>query len=237
MEVSSKPKPRTNLQKLCQALRLADPDIIEIVQFGSSVYAPDLARDVDLMVTTRARKSEEVYWEALTGWEGGVDLVVREPGQAMGRDLALSVYTFGRTLYGNGETLKEAKEFMAVPTYEEARKLLIAADEDLALAHQAEDEFFRDRRYRTAFDTLFDAARYAVMAFLGTEEARWGHLHRELPPPFNTRFRELINTLHIQYSYDGNYPREMADEVYTRWRQAVERFIEDLEREGSVLAR
>lgn len=235
--VSASPQPQSNLGKLCQALRLADPDIMEIVQFGSSVYAPDLARDVDLMVTTRARKDEEVYWEALAGWEGWVDLVVREPGQTMGQDLALSVYTFGRTLYGNGETLKEAKEFMAVPTYEDARKLLIAADEDLALAHQAKDEFFRDRRYRAAFDTLFDAARYAAMAFLGAEEARWGHLRRELPSPFNTRFRELINTLHIQYSYDGNYPRETADEVYACWRQTVERFIEDLEREGGVLAR
>jgi len=224
----------SNLQKLCQALRLADSDIVEIVQFGSSVYAPDLARDVDLMVTTRARKDEEVYWEALTGWEGWVDLVVREPGQAMGRDLALCVYTFGRTLYGHGETLKEAKDFMAIPTYEEARKLLIAADEDLDLAHQAEDEFFRDRRYRPAFDTLFHAARYAAMTFLGTEEARWGHLRRELPPSFNSRFRELINTLHIQYSYDGNYPRETADEAYARWRQTVERFIDDLERKGGV---
>jgi hypothetical protein len=228
--VSVSPKPRTNLQKMCQALRLADQDIVEIVQFGSSVYAPDLARDVDLMVTTRARKDEEVYWEALAGWEGWVDLVVREPGQTMGHDLALSVYTFGRSLYGNGETLKEAKEFMAVPTYEDACKLLIAADEDISLAHQAEDEFFRDRRYRTAFDTLFDAARYAAMTFLGTEEARWGYLRQELPSPFNSRFRELINTLHIQYSYDGNYPREMADEVYARWRQTVECFIDDLER-------
>jgi len=149
----------------------------------------------------------------------------------------LSVYTFGRTLYGNGETMKEAKEFMAVPTYEDARKLLIAADEDLALAHQAEDEFFRDRRYRTAFDILFDAARYAAITILGTEEARWGHLRRELPSPFNSLFRELINTLPIQYSYDGNYPREMADEVYARWRQTVECFIDDLEREGGILAR
>jgi hypothetical protein len=219
-----------NLRKLCEALLSADPDIVEIVQFGSSVYAPELAKDIDLVVTTRVKKDEEAYWDALADWH--VDLVVREPGQEMGRDLALSVYVWGRTLYGNDETLKEAKEFMAIPTYEEARKLLIAADEDLALAHQAKDEFFRDRRYRVAFDTLFHAARYAAMTFLGTDDPRWGCLRRELPPPFNARFRELISTLHIQYAYDGNYPKETADEAYARWRQIVARFIDELEGVG-----
>lgn len=222
-------KRKTNLQRLCRALRLADPDIVEIIQFGSSVYAPDLARDIDLVVTTRAKKDEGIYWEALADWEGHVDLVLREPGQAMGRDLALSVYASGRTLYGNDETSKEAKEFMAVPTYEEARKLLITGDEDLALAHQAKDEFFRDRRYRTAFDALFHAAHYAAMTFLGTEDARWGRLRRQLPYPFDTRFREFISILHIQYSYDGNYPKEATDEAYAHWRQIVAEFIDDLE--------
>lgn len=225
-------KQQADIEELCQALRRADPDIIEIIQFGSSVYAPDLAMDADVVVTTRAKKDEGVYLDALADWEGHVDLLVREPGQAMGRDLALSVYASGRILYGDGRTLEEVREFMAIPTYEEARKLLVAADEDLALAHQAKDEFFRDRRYRAAFDTLFDAARYAAMAFLSIEDSRWGRLRRELPRPFATRFREIISTLHIQYSYDGNYPKETADETYAHWRQVVSRFIEDLEGGG-----
>jgi hypothetical protein len=41
--------------------------------------------------------------------------------------------------------------------------------------------------------------------------------------------QELISTLHTQYAYDGNYPKENADEAYARWRQIVARFIDELE--------
>lgn len=37
------------------ALLQADPDIQGIIQFGSSVYAPDLALDIDLLVTIAAK--------------------------------------------------------------------------------------------------------------------------------------------------------------------------------------
>jgi hypothetical protein len=45
----------SQIQKLVRALRKSDPDIIEIVQFGSSLYAPHRARDLDLFVLTRAK--------------------------------------------------------------------------------------------------------------------------------------------------------------------------------------
>nr|HID12483.1 hypothetical protein [Anaerolineae bacterium] len=167
-------------------------------------------------MTERAEDSA-VYWDALLDYD--VDLVVREPGQSVGRDIALSIRAWSRSLYGDGQTREEVLAYMAVPTYEEARKLLTLADENLALAQQAEDEFFRDQRYRGAFDTLFNAARYAAMtlraepqgeAFLHTEEIG-GRVRRQLPSPFETRFRDFIDTLHVH------------------WRQAVGRFIDDLE--------
>ena len=223
---------RNDLQTMCQALLQADPDIAEIIQFGSSVYAPDLARDVDLVVTTYARKDSAVYWDALLDYD--VDLVVREPGQPVGRDIALSIRAWSRSLYGNGRTRKEVMAYMTIPTYEEARGLLDVADEYLALGQQARDDFPRDQHYRTAFNTLFHSARYAAMTFVHTEETRWGRVRCQLPSPFDARFRDFIETLHVECGYRGEYPRDTAGEFYAHWRQAVSRFIDDLERSGQA---
>lgn len=216
------------LQRIVRALRANDPDIIEIVQFGSSVYAPRLARDVDLLVLTRAKKDYGVYLDAVGGYSKNVDVVPKEPGERMGADVALSILTFSKTLYGNGMTRREAMKTMPVPTYDQAVKWLIAADRDLERAHQEPDPFYCDLNYRGAFNRLFDAARYAAMTFLATSETRWGELPKKLPAPFNKQFREFIKFLHVQFSYDGTYPKERVDETFQEWRGKVSAFVDAL---------
>lgn len=220
---------RQPLQRLVRALRAADPDIIEIVQFGSSVYAPRLARDVDLLVLTRAKKDYRVYLDAVADYPQNVDVVPKEPGESIGADIALALVTFSRTLYGNGLTRQEAMKTMPVPTFDQAIKLLTAADRDLERAHQESDPFYRDLDYRSAFNKLFDAARYAAMTFLATEETRWGYLPKKLPAPFNSQFREFITQLHVQFSYDGKYPKDCVDETFAEWRDKVRAFVDALE--------
>lgn len=223
-----RPKRGNGLQRLVRALRAHDPDIIEIVQFGSSVYAPRLARDVDLLVLTRAKKEYAVYLDAVEGYPKNVDIVPKEPGERIGADIALALLTFSKTLYGDGLTRQEAMKTMPVPTFDQARKLLIAADRDLQRAHQETDAFYRDLDYRGAFNRLFDAARYAAMTFLATDETRWGDLPKKLPSPFSTPFRGFIRKLHVQFSYDGNYPKDKTDEAFQEWRDKVSAFIEGL---------
>ena len=217
------------LRHLCQVLRDADPDIIDIIQFGSSVYAPDLAQDIDLLVTTRSKKNEDLYWDTFSDSDLGVDVIVRTPGQQMGRDIAASVRLMGEVLYGTGKTLKEAEVYMDIPTYDRARKSLQTAEANFISAQQANDPVLKDEFYRIAFDRLFDAARYAVMAYLNTDNSRWGQLRSALSHPLNEQFRRLINTLHIQYSYDGNYPQADPDSAFAQWRQEVGQFIQNLE--------
>lgn len=50
--------------KICRLLKEYDPDIVEIIQFGSSVYAPEYARDVDLLVITKKKKEYGTYLDA-----------------------------------------------------------------------------------------------------------------------------------------------------------------------------
>jgi len=215
-------------QRIIRALRTNDPDIIEIVQFGSSVYAPRLARDVDLLVLTRAKKDYGVYLDATEGYPKNVDIVVQEPGENIAPDIALSILTFGKTLYGNGMTRKEAMKTMPVPTFEKAHKAIRMAEQDLARGHQETDEDFRDARFKLAFDLLFDAARYAAMTFLATDETRWGDLPKKLPAPFNTQFREFISFLRVQFNYQGTYPKDRVDEAFQEWRGKVSAFVDAL---------
>lgn len=66
------------LREVCRRLLEYDRDIVEIVQFGSSVYAPELSRDVGLLVVTRSVKEYAGYLDAANP-EGGlidVDVVV-----------------------------------------------------------------------------------------------------------------------------------------------------------------
>ncbi len=223
-------KRQERLRQRCQMLKEADQNLIDVIQFGSSVYAPDLARDIDLLVTTHAKKDEEVYWDIFSGLDIGADVLVRTPEQPMGRDIAANVWLLGNVLFGTGETLKQAEVFMAVPTFDRAHKSLQTADDILALAQQKKDPILRDEHYRVAFDRLFDASRYAAMAFLSTANSRWGQLRHALPSPLNEQFRGFINTLHIQYSYDGNYPQQDPDSAFTQARQEVEQFIASLEK-------
>ena len=220
---------KTDLEELCRALLRADPDIQDIIQFGSSVYAPDLALDIDLLVTTAAKKDSDVYWDAVADWPVNVDIIVREPGERIGDWIALGILATHRVLYGDGTTIEEARTAMAIPTYDEARERVLAADGFLDDAGNAPNEIRRDILYRTAFNALFDAARSAAMTYLATEETRWGELRRALPAPHSEEFRRFVNTLHIAYFYHSDYPRQDAEGEFQQWRERVSRFIEALE--------
>ncbi len=69
------------------------------------------------------------------------------------------------------------------------------------------------------------------MTFLQTDNNRWGQVKGQLPKAFQTRFKEIIDTLHVLYHYDGNYPREDTRQEFERWRPSVNQFIDDLEQE------
>ena len=224
-----RPNRNVKFQRLVRALRANDPDIIEIVQFGSSVYAPRLARDVDLLVLTRAKKDYGVYLDATDGYPKNVDVVPKEPNERMGADIALAILTFSKMLYGNGRIREEARKSMSVPTFDRARNYLIMADEQMKRVPEEQKDDFRDARYRLAFELLFDAVRYAAMTFLVLDEqTRWSELPKKLPAPFNMQFRGFISFLHIQFKYQGTYPKDHVDETFQEWREKASRFIDDL---------
>lgn len=220
---------KTQLRQRCLQLKKIDPDIVDIILFGSSVYAPDLARDIDLLITTSSKKQENLYWDAFADLDVWVDVMVRTPGQVMGQNIAASVRLLGEVLLGNGQTLKEAEGFMAVPTFERASLSLQTADSNFDSARKNKNPILKDEYYKVAFNRLFDAARNAVMAFLNTENSRWGQLKKALPKPFDEQFRKIVIKLHIQYSYDGNYPKDDTGEEFQNWRNEVENFIRAIE--------
>ncbi len=252
---------QTELDNLCKALLAADVDIRDIILFGSFVYAPSLARDVDLVVTTSKRKRYDVYLDTVSDFPINVDVIVRQPGENIGDRIAWGIRAVGRVLVGDGQTLKEVME-MPAPTFERARKIFYRADKNFLDAQNNQDLDIKDEAYRDAFNKLFDVARNAIMAYLDSEETRWGlkdkgerrkgkvsthlftfhfplspfrrgRLRRALPQPFENRFRQIIDALHISYSYHGDYPKDSIDEEFERWRDIVGQFVDDLEKTAS----
>ncbi len=224
---------RKLLKAVCEKLLKHDPEVVEVVQFGSSVYAPDLSRDVDLLVISREPKDYDVYLDAVDEANPpfNVDVIVIKPGQELRKELIRGVLGTLNILHGNGRYILEYAKELGDPTFEEARSALRVAQRILKLALEARDPLDRDRLFREAFDSLFHAARIAAMTYLSTEVARWGLLKRMLPEPHDKQFREFINVLHIKYFYNGEYPEERVEEEFDKWCRVVEEFIRSLEHE------
>jgi hypothetical protein len=227
-----------SLQLAVKRLLEYDPDIVEVVQFGSSVYAPELSRDVDLLVITKKAREYRGYLDAVSPLEA--DVIVVEVGEAVGESLLRGVLGSSRILYGDGSYLAELAKRLGDPSFEEARASLKAALDYFELSKRTEDDLVRDRHVRAAFDALFHAARSASTAYLSTEVGRWG-CARKLEEPFRTIFGEFIETLHIKYSYNGDYPKENLEEEFKKWFKRVEEYVSALEaerrRRASVPAR
>jgi hypothetical protein len=111
------------LADIVQAFRDADADLVSVVLFGSAVYAPDLARDLDFLVISHNPKEQQRYQDAALqvaqGWE--VDVIVCKVGEKV-RGLAGAVRAFGKVLWGDERWLWEVTKDMPVPTFDDARR-------------------------------------------------------------------------------------------------------------------
>lgn len=129
------------LKKICEKLLGFDPDIVEIIQFGSSIYAPEYARDIDLLVISRNPKKYDAYLNAINevGSLFDVDIIVVKPEQELKEDLIRGILGAFKILYGSGRYIFEYAKVLGDPSFEEARVSLRAARDYLSLALRAED--------------------------------------------------------------------------------------------------
>jgi len=227
-----------------------DPDIVEVVQFGSSVYAAESARDLDLLIFTRSKKDYGVYLDATAdiydklNISFNIDVIPFEVGERLKEGFAVQVRGAYKVLHGNGRHLmgatgpavkKLAEKLQGDPTFEEARTDIYGVEGAANVfkrCREAKGETEKDGCVRLAFNRLFDAARVASMAYLATEDARWGRLKRLLPSPYREKFGEFVRALHISYFYNGDYPRERLEEEFEKWLKEVENYILGLEAES-----
>lgn len=55
---------------------------------------------------------------------------------------------------------------------------------------------------------------------------QWLSLRRRMR---DEEFKKIINTLHIEYFYNGNYPENYED-AFEKWHKEVEEFVRMLEK-------
>jgi len=238
------------LRKVCGILATWDPDVVEVVQFGSSVYMPEHARDLDLLVFTREMKDYGLYLDAACevydelGFPYNIDVIPHEVGKPLKESFAVQVRGAYRVLYGSGKHFREATEWAVAklarelgvnPTFEEAMICIHGVEGAVSVfgrAREAKSEGERDSCVRLAFNRLFDVARIASMAYLSTKETRWGRMRRRLPKPHREVFDDVLRVLHVKYFYEGDYPRERVEEEFRGWLRKVEEYIGRLEAEA-----
>jgi len=209
---------------ICKRLLGYDKDIVEIIQFGSSVYAPEHARDLDLLIITKDKKEYGGYLDCLADLPFDTDVVVKEVGEKLRR--AYNILGAFVILYGDGGYLKEMTKD-SDSSFEDAKAMLVAAKDYLKMGKEAEGGV-KDVHIRNSFNSLFHAARIAAMVYLAIGNARWGQIKRRLPRHYRDEFEEFINVLHIDYFYNGNYPANYEEE-FEKWYKRVEDFVRRLE--------
>ena len=222
------------VEKICQRLLSWDQEIVEIIQFGSSVYSPQQARDLDILVFTKKKKEYFGYLDRLDELDlpFDIDVVVHEKGASLESGFACHVLGAYEILYGDGSCLRAATQHLGNPTFEEAFSRLRGARRHMELARIEQDELDKDREIRDSFNSLFHAARVASMVFLSIGETRWGKVRKSLPPQYQANFKEFIDVLHIEYFYRGRYPREKVEEDFQKWFERVEKYVRELAEKG-----
>ncbi len=116
-------------KKICRRLLKYNLNIVEIVQFGSSVYVPELSKDVDLLVISNDPKDYDVYLDAVdeANLPFKVDVVIVKPGQELREELIRGILGAFNILYGNGRYVLEYAKRLGDPTFEEAKSALRVA--------------------------------------------------------------------------------------------------------------
>jgi len=218
-------------EKIVGRLLEHDPNIVEIIQFGSSVYAPKHAKDIDLMIFTKERRGKSTdYMDKLydLNLPYDIDVLVEEAGERLKPHLATSVRGAYRILHGDGGYLKGATMHVD-PTFKEAYATLELARRYLRDAKAEDQALLRNGHVRDAFDKLFDAARIASMTYLATEDTRWGRMKGRLPTNYRKAFDQFVDRRHIDYFYHGNYPKDYQGE-FEKWYGKVEQYINQLKK-------
>ena len=90
---------KRELENLCATLYAPLMPIFGIsLCLDPFVYAPALARDIDLVVTTAKRKDYGVYLDAVADFPINVDVIARQPGEAIGDRIAWGIKAVGQVL-------------------------------------------------------------------------------------------------------------------------------------------
>jgi hypothetical protein len=232
---------RATLERLAATILAADPAARDAVLIGSAIYAPEQARDYDIVVTStvpaeardQIRRGITAALEEQTDKE--IDLVLRAPGDPI-QGLARGILA-GAVIFGAGETMNEASGFLEregdwiLNSFEEASAYLQSARENLHIALRHSTGLVRDVHFKHAFDDLFHAARIAALTFMGSDKSGWGKIDKNLPPPFNEQFQAFVGTLHVLYGYEGHFPRGKKEvvEEFRQWEAAIQQFVGDME--------
>lgn len=153
-----------------------------------------------------------------------------EVGEKLREELLRGILGSFKVLYGDGEYILKFSKTLGDPSFEEAKSALRVAKAILELSSTIDNPLDRDRLVREAFDSLFHAARIAAMTYLSTEVSRWGLIRRMLPEPYREEFKEIVNVLHINYFYHGDYSRDSVKEEFEYWYSKVEYFVHRLEK-------
>lgn len=222
---------RCRIDALCRSLRSCDGRLHAVLLLGSGIYAPSLARDLDLLLVSAAPRRLASYEGALYGTLQDMpapDLLVRHNDDRPGA-MRLAIAS-GKVLWRRpGDVPLLSAAAVTSADFTDARQRLDVAGALLSTGGCRSGDFAL-RFAQEAFDTLFLAARAAVMAFLASR------VRRRLPARLRQNFEPLTEICHVRYGCEGRLPAgvEAIAAEFARWNGRARELILDAESAAGV---
>ncbi|MGC9202703.1 MAG: hypothetical protein ACP5HX_08565 [Thermoproteota archaeon] len=217
------------LKRICNNLISYDKEIVEIVQFESSAYAPQYSKGFDLLVVTKKIKDYKGYLNAINSEDIKLNVIALEVGQKPKEELLKSILGSFNILYGDGRYLLEWIKTIKGLTFEEAKSSLKVASLLINLASETSNPLDKDLLIREAFESIFYASRIALLTFLSTEINMLGSVEKDSLELYRAKFNDFVEVLHVKYYCNGDYPKERVVEEFNLWINSVEKYVNELE--------
>ncbi len=206
----------------------SDSNVLEAILYGSSVYRPETARDIDIGIVVR---NEEVFNRKYRQKiHPAISYVIHEIPLDLYKERCLSYKTTGILLKDSGILKEYCKRIDGIMDLELFLTEMELAEDYLNMALNGnKNEIYKRKTIATAFNNLHHAAMTVIQIEGHTSTKQWGMLKSYLTRKQHLEFDNIVDACHKKNGYyKDNLDRDYVLGLFHEWKDRVAEFKNDV---------